>query len=222
MVVLTVVARENPCTVYFDEPLPKTDLVRLVSCSLPYSWLNVKTSGRISLRNNQNKVFSEKGFPPGHYTPTVLAKNLNSVFTELNTKITAEANTPTGALVIKNPEFEKVQFPSNLLDFLCRQNWRLADLLIPKLNSPCVYFVYCDLVVPAHNLINGKKSNLLAMFDIRGKPVQKAHYQTGEQQDFRDASTGKHLNNVTLSVKDVDGELFDFRGQKLTFELAIN
>ena len=71
------------------------------------------------------------------------------------------------ALVIKNSEFEKVQFPPNLLDFLGRRNWRLADVLIPKLNAPCVYFVYCDLVDPARNLINGKKSNLLAMFDIR-------------------------------------------------------
>ena len=104
MVVLTVVATENPCTVYFDKPPPKADLVRLISFSLPNSWLNVKTSGIISLINNQNMAISEKGFPPGHYTSTVLAKILNSVFTELNTKITAEANTPTGALVIKNPD----------------------------------------------------------------------------------------------------------------------
>ena len=60
------------------------------------------------------------------------------------------------------------------------------------------------------------------MFDIKGKAYKNVHYQTAEKQNFRDASTREHVNSMTLSVKDDNGELFDFLGQKLHFKLDIN
>ena len=54
MVVLTIVAPSNEHTVYFKEPLPKPNYVRLLCCSLYNSWNNLKSSGRITLFNSDN------------------------------------------------------------------------------------------------------------------------------------------------------------------------
>ena len=60
MVVLTVVATSNDHTIYFDQPIPKPDYIRLLSCLLYNSWYNLaSTNGRISLRS---PLSSEKKF----------------------------------------------------------------------------------------------------------------------------------------------------------------
>ena len=45
--------------------------------------------------------------------------------------------------------------------------------IILKIDTRNVFFVYCDLLDPGLNLLNGKKTTLLAKFDIRGKPFEK-------------------------------------------------
>lgn len=57
MVVLTVVIPQNGHTVYFDEPIPKTDYIRLISCSLFNSWHNLKETGEILLKINLKKKY---------------------------------------------------------------------------------------------------------------------------------------------------------------------
>ena len=48
MVILTVVTKENPHTVYFEPyPIPKPSYIRLLSCSLYNSWFNLKEGGKI-------------------------------------------------------------------------------------------------------------------------------------------------------------------------------
>ena len=42
MVVLTVVTHSNPHTVYFDQPIPQPNYIRLLSCSLYNSWYHLK------------------------------------------------------------------------------------------------------------------------------------------------------------------------------------
>ena len=222
MFVLTVVATENPYTVFFDEPLPKADLVRLISCSLPNSWHNLKNQAAMSLRSKDGSTSSVKTLLEGHYTLEMMAKEIENIFKKEEVTLPAEINTYAGALVIYNLENRRIRLDRDLAEFFGTGRTLQYITFIKRLNSPSTYFVHCDLVDPARNLINGKKSNLLAMFDIRGKAFEKVRYQTGEQQDFRDASTGEHVNSVTLSVKDQNGELFDFQGQKLAFELAIN
>jgi hypothetical protein len=70
--------------------------------------------------------------------------------------------------------------------------------------------------------LNGKKSDLLARFDITGKPFEKVTYNSSQQQVLRDCSTDQHVNGITLSVKDQNGELFDFNGFDMEFELELN
>ena len=92
---------------------------------------------------------------------------------------------------------------------------------IKRLASPTAYYVHCDLVDQHQNLLNGKPSILLAKFHIKGKPFEKVYYET-EKHVLCDASSGEYVNSVTLSVKDVHRELFDFNGLPLEFELEIN
>ena len=56
---------------------------------------------------------------------------------------------------------------------------------------------------PVH--FKGKKSDLLARFDITGKPFEKVSYHASP-----DCSTYRHIYRITLSVKGINGELFDF------------
>ena len=70
--------------------------------------------------------------------------------------------------------------------------------------------------------MNNKKSDLLATFDIKGKPYEKVTYDASPQQPLRDCSTDSHVNGITLRVRDQDGELFDFKGLPLEFQLEIN
>lgn len=76
-----------------------------------------------------------------------------------------------------------------------------GNKFISKLNAPSAYFVYCNLVEADQNLLTGKKRTLLAKFDILGRPFRKINYRAPKQQD---------------------GELFDFHGQELYFELRRN
>ena len=73
-----------------------------------------------------------------------------------------------------------------------------------------------------NNFFNNKKTDLLAKIDVKGKPYEKVTYDSSSQQPFRDCSTSEHLNSITLSVRDENGELFDFKGTLLEFELELN
>ena len=72
------------------------------------------------------------------------------------------------------------------------------------------------------NLFNGKRSDIFALFAVKGQPYEKVHYQTSPQQVLRDCSTDESINSITISVKDENGELFDFKGFPLLFELELN
>ena len=124
-------------------------------------------------------------------------------------------------MVINNPK--QVRFGPHLVALL-RVNPGVAQVTITtKLNSPVSYFVHCDLVNKKQNLLNGKPSTLLARFDIRGKPFERVHYQTSQPNVFRATDSGDHnVNSIALSVKDENGELFNFIYMPLKFELEIN
>ena len=62
----------------------------------------------------------------------------------------------------------------------------------------------------------------MAKLDVRGKPYEKVSYEASPQQPLRDCSTDSHVRSVTVSVRDENGELFDFNGLPLEFVLEIN
>ena len=84
------------------------------------------------------------------------------------------------------------------------------------------YFIYCDLVDKEENYFNTKKPDLLAKFNVRGKPYEKVFYQAGNEEPFRKCSTGQSFNSISISVKNEDGVLFDFNNMPLEFQLEIN
>ena len=93
---------------------------------------------------------------------------------------------------------------------------------VKKLNSPSAYFIHCDLIDRDNNFVNNKKSDLLAKIDIKGRPYEKVTYDSSPLQPIRDCSTSSHVNSITISVKDQAGQLFDFKGMPLEFELELN
>ena len=60
------------------------------------------------------------------------------------------------------------------------------------------------------------------VFDVKGKPYEKVRYNASSQQPFRDCSTDSYVNSITLCVKNKDGELFDFKGMPIEYELELN
>ena len=98
----------------------------------------------------------------------------------------------------------------------------IFEFFTKKLNSPSTYFIHCDLIDKNQNYLNNKKSDILATFDIKGEPYEKVNYDASPQQPFRDCSTDSHVNNITVSVRNQEGDLFDFNGLPVKFELEIN
>ena len=224
MVVLTIVAQKNGETVYFDEPIPQVHFMRLVSCSLYNSWHNLKKVGIISVLNSSfNHVAS---IPQGYYNLVSLEKELKSSLKENKNKINLQIKTvnPNSALKLNNKDHDS--FPINLshaLADLMGTSTRLGALTyVKKLNTPSAYFVHCDLIDPTKNFFNGKRSDVLAKFGIRGMPYGKFTYPSLPQEPLRECSTGQEVKQITLSVKDESGEMFDFNGLPLEFILEIN
>jgi len=53
-------------------------------------------------------------------------------------------------------------------------------------------------------------------------PYDKVSCYSLPQEALRECSTDQHVNQITLSVKDESGELFDFKGLPLEFVLELN
>jgi len=53
-------------------------------------------------------------------------------------------------------------------------------------------------------------------------PCDKVNYPSLPLEPLRECSTDKHVNHITLCVKDESGELFDFKGLPLEFALELN
>ena len=78
-----------------------------------------------------------------------------------------------------------------------------------------IRLIHCDPVDNEQNLLNGKPSSVLAQFNIKGKPHEKVHHQMLSQNVLREAASDDFINSVTLSVKDIKGAPFDFKGAPL-------
>ena len=223
MVLLTVVTASNPHTLYFDHPIEKPNYIRLLSASLYNSWYNLKQNASIVyLDLDTNKTFT-KTLTPGHYTLKQLAKIIKEAFTDQSIDLKAELNTVKGGLTISNPYTASIQLTDNLSKLLDLGAGFNGIMDVKQLTSPSTYFVHCDLIDKRQNLLNGKPSTVLARFDVRGKPFEKVHYQTPQPHVLRETDSGDYdVNSITLSVQDKNGNLFNFDGMPLEFEVEIN
>ena len=226
MVVLTVVTHSNPHTVYFDQPIPQPNYIRLLSCSLYNSWYNLKKEGEILLlpdgKKDKNKANVIKKFLPGHYTIDELEKELKSLKKE-NVDLSMQTHSSSGQMVISNPDNKKIFFDSNLAALIgIKAETTFFKTFIKTLNSPTTYFIHCDLVDREQNIFNGKHSSVLACYNIRGKAYEKINYTSSQLNVLRDVSAEKHLTSMTLSIRDEMGNLFDFNGTNVTYEIELN
>ena len=99
MVIVTVVTKENPHTVYFHQPIQKPSYIRLLSCSLYNSWFNLKKKGAITFFDNDEKPF-EVDIYPGHYTLDTLTKEIKFVLSKHRVALAMDINTSFGKLII--------------------------------------------------------------------------------------------------------------------------
>ena len=197
MVVLTIVTQQNGGTIYFEEPLPEASYARLLSCSLFNSWHNMSRVGRIFFKETNGVIQS---LPEGHYNVKSITKELKSSFEHYKKteKLAIETNNPNSALKITNRDTsltpKEILVDYSLANFLgIGRNLRKEEY-VKKLNSSSCYFIHCDLVDSTKNFLKGKKSNLLAKVDIRGKPYEKVSYNIDSSHNiFRVASTSCRL-----------------------------
>ena len=221
MVVLTIVTQKNGDTVYFDTPLPKVHFMKLLSCSIYNSWDTLKKEGSAALDDRQlNPNGKIHKLPPGHYDLDSLAKGMTELFLSLPYDgVITETNSPLGQLVIKSTS--QITLDSYLTKLFGAQRL-LLETAIKHVITTTSYFIHCDLIDRTNNLFNNKRTDLLAKFDVKGKPYEKVSYVCSSEQPFRDCSTDKHVNSITLSVRDQDGMLFDFKGMPIEFEIELN
>ena len=222
MVVLTIVTQKNGETVFFDELFPKVQFMRLVSCSLYNSWHNLKSAGIIFTKGTNNVVISR--IHPGFYTVDNLVKEITESVKSLNKiqNFKIEANKSNSVLKFtQNNDKIQLGFNKDLAHLIGTDSMKF-EFFSKKINSPSTYFIHCSLIDKNQNFLNNKKSDLLATFDLKGKPYEKVSYVASPQQPLRDCSTDSHVNSITLSVRDQDGVLFDFNGLPLEFVLEIN
>ena len=219
MVVLTLLTKTNGQSFTFQEALPKVDFMKVVSCSLYNSWHTLKKHGTVTVPHKDHEA-DVTSFPTGHYTLESLEKHMKRVITfDHNQPFETDINSPFCQLLIRNKLKRSAMFDKDLTALMGVDRVVGAGTAKINLSFPTTYFIHCDLIDKQKNLFNGKMSDIAARFDIKGKPHEKVYYHTTAQQPSRPCSTGEFVNGIAMSVKDSDGELFDFKGFPLEFVL---
>ena len=143
----------------------------------------------------------------------------SSLITHLRTK----TNTPKALLEIQNITEETIRSGPDFAKLISIDDGPIKKITnVKRLRYPSAYFIYCDLIDRNFNFANNKKSDLLAKIDVKGRAYEKVRYDSSPLQPIRECSTNPHVNSITISVKDQAGQLFDFKGMPLEFELELN
>ena len=183
MVVLTIVTQENGGTIYFENAIPKVRFMKLISCNLFNSWDTLKKEGSATLGDkDKDKALSISKLLPGHYSLERMAKEIEGLFGKYNFKLETAINQPAGQLVIRNFGLKPIQLDCDLADLLGIGRKSKTITFVKRLTAPTTYFIHCDLIDKERNLFNGKRSDVLALFDAKGKPFEKVSYQGSPQQ----------------------------------------
>ena len=161
--------------------------------------------------------------PPGHYTLENLAELIDDMFpSSFVTHLKTKTNTGKALLEIEKKSEQKITFSRDFAKLIGIDGVPEQITNVKRLRYPSSYFIHCDLIDRDFNFVNNKKSDLLAKIDVKGRPYEKITYEASSSQPIRDCSTSSHVSSITISVRDVNGELFDFNGMPLEFELELN
>ena len=233
MVILTIVTKENPHTVYFDQPIQKPSYIQLLSCSLYNSWNSLEEDGIIFYKK-KGEVNEETSFiRMGNYS----LDDMEDIFKKRSPEkdlFSVEKGITGRSLIIepKTSIIKKFGLNESLIKFFNLLGYKNSEsiekdyfgikIVIHDVSNPKHYFVNCDLIDKQQSLLNGKPSSLLACFDIRGTPYEKIHYHNTHLNVLRDVSTGNHVKHMTLLVTTETNRLLDFNGWPLQFLIEIN
>ena len=164
---------------------------------------------------------SFKEFNPSGVKMEISTNTPNSVM-KIQTSLAKPVIQQQGSIALRPNQNKEISVNHTLARFIGVGTQLPEVSYIKKLNSPSAYFIHCDLIDPTKNFFNGKRSDILAKFDISGMPYGKFTYPSLPQEALRDCSTGQEVKQITLSDKDESGEMFDFKGLPLEFILEIN
>ena len=234
MVILTVVTKENPHTVYFEPyPIQKPSYIRLLSCSLYNSWNSFEKDGIVFYYKMEGpkQIEATHYIRKGNYSLDVIRDIFEKGFPEKDL-FTVEKGITGRSLIIeaKEPRLKRFGLNKSLINFFNLPGYEntemdkdyFAKIVIHDDLNPKHYFVNCDLIDKQQSLLNGKPSSLLACFDIRGTPYEKILYQNTHLNVLRDVSADNHVSNITLSVTDENNHILNFNGWTLQFQIEIN
>ena len=216
MVVLTNgKTQKNGKTIFLDQAIPQVYFTKLISCSLYNSWDTLKNEGTLSIVESDNSVKVSE-IPPGYYTLESVAKQMEESLKKHIYEISADTYSPLGQLVITNHGRKTLRFDQNLSNiFGISGDFKKNSKVIVQQIKQMAYFIHCDLIDRNNNFFNNKKSDLLAKIDVKGRPYEKVRYDASAQQPIRDYSTSPHVNSITISVRDENGQLFYFKDMPL-------
>ena len=231
MVVLTFLLNSNDQTIWLDQPIENFEFIRLISCSFYNSWTNLKERGEIGIYDDKN-VSSVKRIYPGNFTISTLGKELKVILEKEGIIVTLDQ--AKGPIVIENPLGKKVIFDGDLSILLSlieenknlikrqhRHRLKTGDTIINRLVSFKNLIINCDLIDRNENFFNEKPSNVLACFDVKGSPFERVEYSS-TRSPFRKISGGKKIiDSLRITVKEETGEVIDFNGLPLRFEIEI-
>jgi len=143
MVVLTIVAQKNGETIYFEEPIPRVDFMKLISCSLYNSWDTLKREGSATLGDkNKDIALSVGKLLPGHYSLERIAREIDNLFAKYNYKLETEINQPLGQLVIRNSGLRPIELDRDLAGLLgIGRNLKFITF-VKRLTAPTSYFIH--------------------------------------------------------------------------------
>ena len=234
MVILTVVTKENPHTVYFEPyPIQKPSYIRLLSCSLYNSWNSFEKDGIVFYYNVEQgkKIDVTHYIRKGNYSLDVIKDIFEKGFPEKGL-FTVEKGITGRSLIIeaKEPRLSRFGLNKSLINFFNLPGYNNSQMdkdyfekfVIHDDLNPKHYFINCDLIDKQQSLLNGKPLSLLACFDIRGTPYEKILYQNTHLNVLRDVSADNHVSNITLSVTDENNHILNFNGWTLQFQIEIN
>ena len=177
MVVLIIVTQQNGGTISFEEQIPKVHFMKLISCSLYNSWDTLKKEGSATLGDkNKDKAVSVSKLLPGHYSLERLSKEIDGLFAKYQYKeLQTAINQPVSQLVSRNfgAGAKPIEIDRDLAGFLGIGRKLPPITFVKRLTAPTTYFIHCNLIDKQKNLFNGKRSDVLAFFDVKGSLMKK-------------------------------------------------
>ena len=183
MVVLTIVTQQNGGTISFENPISKVHFMKLISCSLYNSWDTLKKEGSATLGDkNKDRALSVSKIIPGHYSLERMAKEIDGLFDKYGYKrLETEINQPVGQLVIGNFGAKPIELDRDLANLFGIGRKLNLITFVKRLAAPTTHFIHCNLLDTERNLFNGKRSDVLASFDVKTRVLRNRFCETALQ-----------------------------------------